>query len=169
MYVFVYVYGCLNILVFVLVYVYTCVGGYFLYCVLKVYSDTVKCCPPAPPVRPCPASVLSGKYVSGCADSTEPVACAACRSGILDMGTRQNAVSALLHTAAGARLILCCCVGVRVGMYVCGAACYTCCGVPQRLHNFGAFLKRFGSRHACKLTPNWLGAATRNRLSDDSP
>ena len=37
-----------------------------------------------------------------CADSTEPVACAACQSGILDTSATQNAVSALLHAAAGA-------------------------------------------------------------------
>ena len=58
---------------------------------------------------------------------------------------------------------------VDVGMFVGGAACDACCGVLQRRHNFDAFLKRLGSRHACKLTLNWLGTATRNSLSGDSP
>ena len=51
-----------------------------------------------------------------------------------------------------------------VGMYACGLACCACCGVLQRRHNFDAFLKRLGSGHACKLTLNWLGTATRNSL-----
>ena len=67
--------------------------------------------------------------------------------------------------------VVCSSVGVPVadvGMYVCGPACCACCGVLQRRHNFDAFLKRLESRHACKLTLNWLGTATRNSLSDDS-
>ena len=77
---------------------------------------------------------------------TEPVACAASQTGIFDTGTH-NAVSALLHAAAGACFVfvVCCCVGVPVvdvGMYVCGAACYACCGVLQRRHTFDPFLKR---------------------------
>ena len=43
-----------------------------------------------------------------------------------------------------------------------------CCGVLQRRHNSDTVLKRLGSRHACELTLNWLGTATRNSISDDS-
>ena len=55
-------------------------------------------------------------------------------------------------------MLACMCVVLRVA----------CCGVLQRRHNSDAVLKRLGSRHACKLTLNWLGTATRNSLSDDS-
>ena len=56
-----------------------------------------------------------------CADSTEAVACAACQSGILDTGATQNAVSALLDAAAGARLVLWC-----VALFVCKLLMLVC-------------------------------------------
>ena len=58
---------------------------------------------------------------------------------------------------------------VDVGVYVCSAACYACCGVLQRRHNFDAFLRRFGKRQPQVLVRHWLGTATRSSLSDDCP
>ena len=56
----------------------------------------------------------------------------------------RNVVAALLHAAAGACFVfgVCCGVGVQVAnvsMYACGAACFECCDVLQRRHNFDAF------------------------------
>ena len=109
----------------------------------------------------------------GCTDSTEPVPCVACQSGIQDTGATHNATATLLHAAAGACFVfvVCCCVGVPVddvGMYKCGATCHACCGVLQRRHHFDAFLRRSGKRQPQELVRRWLGTATRNNLSDDS-
>ena len=49
-----------------------------------------------------------------CADNTERVACAACQSGTLETGATQSALSALLHAAAGACLVLWC-----IALFVC--------------------------------------------------
>ena len=143
-----------------------CVSLRFCMCEWLVsVCDTVKCCPPPPAGSASPASVLSGPHVLGWA---VPAARNLWLVQLVDLASSTWApgVSALLHAAAFA---VCCCVGVPVydvGMYVC-AECYARCGV--RRHNLGAFLKRLGSRHACKLTLNWLGTATGNSLSDDSP
>ena len=51
---------------------------------------------------------------------------------------------------------------------MCVWSCVACCSVLQRRHNSDAFLKRLRSRHACKLTLNWLGTATRNSSSNES-
>ena len=178
LYVHVYVYGCLNILVLVLVYVNACVSGYFFVkSGLKGHSDIVECCPPAGrfglaylgPLRP-------GRLRLGCAPSTEPVGSAACRPGMLDTGATRNAVAALLHAAAAAAgpcfvSGVCCGVGVQVvdvSVYACGAACFACCGVLQRRHNFDAFLTRPGKRQPQKFVRHWIRTAARNSLSDDS-
>ena len=143
------VWVCKHFNVFVLVYVYVCVNGYLFACAYRRVTVTQSSAARPPGGSASRSSVLSRRHVSGghgCAGSTEPVACAASQTGIFDTGTH-NAVSALLHAAAGACFVfvVCCCVGVPVvdvGMYVCGAACYACCGVLQRRHNFDVFLKR---------------------------
>ena len=100
------------------------------------------------------------------------MACAACQAGIFDTGTH-NAVSALLHAAAGACFVfvVCCCVSVPVvdvGMCVCVAACSARCCVLQRRHNFDAFLKRLGKRQLQELVRHWIRTATHHSSSDDS-
>ena len=89
MYVHVYVYGCLNISVPVSVRscVCTCEWPSFCVCVSKGYSDTVKCCPHARQIGlACLGLLRPAPLRSGCAGSTDPVACAACQSGIQDTG-----------------------------------------------------------------------------------
>ena len=56
---------------------------------------------------------------------------------------------------------------VDVGMYVSGAACYACCGVLHRRHNFEAFLKCFGKRQPQELDRHSIRTATRNCLPHD--
>ena len=63
-----------------------------------------------------------------CTDSTEPVACAACRSDILDTSATQNAVSAVLQAAACARLVLWC-----VALFVCKLFMLVCTSVVLRV------------------------------------
>ena len=118
-------------------------------------------------------SSLASTFWAGCADITEPVACAACQSGILDTGATQNAVSPLLRAAASTYLGLWCIAlfyvqVVCVGMYVCSAACYACIGAPQRRPNFDGLLKRCGKRQPQELVRHCLRTATRDSLSDYS-
>ena len=49
----------------------------------------------------------------------------------------------------------------------CGAACYACCGVMLRRHNFDAFLKRSGKRQPQELIRHWIRTMTRNSLLDE--
>ena len=128
MYVHVYVYGCLNISVPVSVHAYACVSGYLVACAYRRVTLTQSSAARPPARSASRSSVFSGWHVLGCAGSTEPVACAACQSGIQDTGAAHNAVEALIHAAAGVCFVrvVCCSVGVRVvnvGMYVCGPAC----------------------------------------------
>ena len=55
-----------------------------------------------------------------------------------------------------------CVQAIDVGVYVRGAACCACCGVPQRRHNFYAVLRRLGKHQPQELVRHWLGTATRN-------
>ena len=122
-----YVYGCLNISVPVSVHAYACVSGYLLACACRRVTVTQSSAARRPPDRPhVPRPSQPVRLRLGCAGSTEPVACAACQSGIQDTGATHNAVEALLHAAAGAFFVVCCNVFVLVadvGMYVCGPAC----------------------------------------------
>ena len=174
MYEYVYVYGCLNISVPVSVHAHACASG-SLFCmfVSKGSSDS-HVLPARQSVRPRLPRSCRGRHGGlGCADSAAPVPCAACQFGIQDTGATHNAVSALLHAAAGACFVFvvcCCCVGVPVvdvGMYVCASACYACCGVLQRRHSFDEFAKRIGKRQPQEVVRHWLGTETRDSLLDD--
>ena len=144
----------------------------FCMCVSKGCTDAVMCCPPAlrfglafpGPLRPV-------RLRLSCAGSTEPVACAACQTVIFDTArTTPSPPSSMLRLVrdcfCGLLLLLVCLLLMLACM--CVVLRVACCGVLQRRHNSDAVLKRLGSRHACKLTLNWLGTATRHRLSDDS-
>ena len=141
-------------------------------CVSKGCTDAVKCCPPSGSASP--SLVLSGRHVLGWAVRTprNPWPAPHVNLAFWTWAPRTTpspppSMLRLVHVLS----VVCSSVGVpvaNVGMYVCGRACCACCGVLQRRHNFDAFLKRLGSRHACKITLSWLGTATRNSLSDDS-
>ena len=101
----------------------------FFMCTSKYYNDTVKCCPARRFGLAFHVPLKQARLRLGCPDPTEPVACAACRSGIQDTGATHNPVAALLHAAAGACLVfvVCCSVGVQVvdvGTYV--WSCVSC-------------------------------------------
>ena len=99
----------------------------------------------------------------------EPVACAACQSGILDTDATKNAVSALLHATCRCAIgfVVRCSVCVQVvdvGMYVCVLRAVR--AELQRRHNFDAFLKRLSNRQPQELVRHGTRTATRNSLSD---
>ena len=142
----------------------------FCMCVSKGFCDAVKCCPPARRFGLAFPGPLSDRHVRGWAVPTPRNPWPAPHVN-LAFWTRAPRTTPSMLRLVNVLSVVCCCVGVPVadvGMYVCGPACCACCGVLQRRHNFDTFLKRLRSRHACELTLNWLGTATRNSLSDDS-
>ena len=140
--------------------------------VSKGCTDEVNRCPPAlqfglafpGPLRPV-------RLRLSCAGSTEPVACAACQTvtSTRTPRTTPSKPSSMLRLVRdcfrGVLLLLVCLLLMLACM--CVLLRVACCGVLQRRLNSDAVLKRLGSRHACKLTLNWLGTATRNSSSDE--
>ena len=114
-----------------------------------------------------PSLVLSGRYVLGCparaARNPWPVLPARLSSSTRAR-TTPSPPSSMLRLVrdcfCGVLLLLVCLLLMLACM--CVVLRVACCGVLQRQHNSDAVLKRLGSRHACKLTLNWLGTATRN-------
>ena len=126
-------------------------------CVSKGCTDAVKCCPPA--LRfglAFPGPLNRVRLRLSCAGSTEPVACPACQTGIFDAQRRRPppCCAWCMFCFCGVLLLLVCLLLMLACM--CVVLRVACCGVLQRRHNSDAVLKRLGSRHACKLTVNWL-------------
>ena len=127
MYVFVHVYGCLYILVFVLVYEDVCVSAYLFACAYRRVTVTQSSARP-PAGSASPSSVLSGRHVSGWAVPTERNLCLVWHVNLAFRTRAPRTTSSppfsmlqLVH------VLFLWCVGVQVvdvGMYACGAACY---------------------------------------------
>ena len=118
-----------------------------------------------------PSSVLSGKYVLGCA--RQHVTCGLRSLSIWHPGHGRHAKRRLRPPPCCSWCVIgfvvrcsVCVPIVDVAMYVCGAAGHACCGVPQRRHNFDAFFKRFGKHQPQVLVRHWIRTATRSGVSD---
>ena len=116
-----------------------------------------------PPARSAScSSVFSGQHVLGWAAAQNPWPA---RHVDLAFSTRRAPRTTPSKPSSMLRLVhvlFWCCVALLVCLLLmlscmCVVLRVACCGVLQRRHNSDAFLKRFGSRHACKLTLNWLG------------
>ena len=164
MYVHVYVYGSLNISVPVSIHAYACVSAYRRVTVTQ--SSAAR--PPATSASR--SSVFSSRHVLGWA---VPAARNPLPAQHVNLAFRTRAPRTTPSMLRLVHVLFLWCVALLVCLLLmlacmCVVLRVACCGVLQRRHNSDAFLKRLGSRHACKLTLNWVGTATRNSLSDDS-
>ena len=139
----------------------------FSFSVLKGRSEKVECCPHAGRFGVPWSSQAATSQAGLC---RQHGTCGFCSLSTWHAGHGHHA-QRRRHAAGACFVFGVCCGGVQVAdvrMYACGAACFACCGVLQRRHNFDAFLTRAGKRQPKELVRHWIRTATRDNLSDDS-